>query len=144
LLGRRRVKARGAGNSSSLSVIIDTRNFSFTQDFGNSALYESTLNINYAFCNILKISSYYLLKPIKSFVFNGKSYQYSLATPRRSLFLSMSDVSNYRNALGMPGDGEGGDAVAQFMEVLVEIAGSIPDGVTGIFTDIILPAALWP
>jgi len=56
----------------------------------------------------------------------------------------MSDVSNYRNALGMPGDGEGGDAVAQFMEVLVEIAGSIPDGVTGIFTDIILPAALWP
>jgi len=34
--------------------------------------------------------------------------------------------------------------VAHFTEALVKIAGSIPDGVNGIFIAIILPVALWP
>jgi hypothetical protein len=44
----------------------------------------------------------------------------------------------------MPGGGGVEDAVAQLIEALVEIASSIPDGVNGIFIEIILPAALWP
>ena len=71
-----------------------------------------------------------------------KAYRYSLYTLRRSIFLSIPDVSNFRNALGMRAGG--GDVVAQFIEALVQIAGSIPDGVNGIFISIIFPAALWP
>jgi hypothetical protein len=44
-------------------------------------------------------------------------------------------------------EGGGGHAVAQLVETAlqtVKVAGSIPDGVIGIFIDIILPAALWP
>jgi hypothetical protein len=38
-----------------------------------------------------------------------------------------------------------GHAVAQLVEALrYKVAGSIPDGVIGIFIDIVLPAALWP
>jgi hypothetical protein len=70
-------------------------------------------------------------------------YLYSLDTPRRSLFLNIPQISNYRNPLGVAGVG-GEDTVAQFIEALVEIAGSIPDGVNGIFKEINLPAALWP
>jgi hypothetical protein len=37
-LGRQRVKALGVENSAPSSVIIEVRNFSFTQDLSNSAL----------------------------------------------------------------------------------------------------------